>query len=58
MVLKIYGNWVPVVQRIACVLVEKGVPYEMIPVSMAKGEHKSPQYLEKQPFGQVPYVVS
>jgi hypothetical protein len=58
MVLKIYGDWVACVQRIACVLNEKGVPYETIPVSMAKGEHKSPQYLEKQPFGQVPYIVS
>ena len=58
MVLKIYGDWVACVQRIACVLNEKGVPYETIPVSMAKGEHKSPQYIEKQPFGQVPYVVS
>lgn len=58
MVLKIYGEWVACVQRIACVLNEKGVPYETIPVSMAKGEHKSPEYLEKQPFGQVPYIVS
>ena len=58
MVLKIYGDWVACVQRIACVLNEKGVPYETIPVSMAKGEHKTPQYIEKQPFGQVPYVVS
>ena len=58
MVLKIYGDWVACVQRIACVLNEKGVPYETIPVSMANGEHKSPQYLEKQPFGQVPYIVS
>ena len=24
---------------------------------MSKGEHKSPAYLEKQPFGQVPYIV-
>jgi len=54
MVLKIYFQ----PSSALCVLVEKRVPYEMIPVSMAKGEHKFPQYLEEQPFGQVPYVVS
>jgi len=58
MVLKIYGDLVASVQRIVCVLNEKDVPYETIPISLAKGEHKSPQYLEKQPFGQVPYIVS
>jgi glutathione S-transferase len=58
MVLKIYGDWLTSVQRIVCVLIEKGVPYEMIPISVAKGEHKTPQYLEKQPFGQIPYIVS
>lgn len=56
MVLKVYGDWVQSVQRVICVLIEKGVPYEMVPISMAKGEHKSPQYLEKQPFGQLPYI--
>jgi hypothetical protein len=58
MVLKIYGELVASVQRIVCVLNEKDVPYEIVPTSIPKGEHKSPQYLEKQPFGQVPYIVS
>jgi len=49
MVLKIYGDLVPGVQRIICVLNEKGVPYETISISMAKGEHKSPNILRSNP---------
>jgi glutathione S-transferase len=35
---------------------EVGVPYEFVPIDLATGEHKSPAYLEKQPFGQVPAI--
>ncbi|KAK7044188.1 hypothetical protein VNI00_007908 [Paramarasmius palmivorus] len=42
--------------RVATVLYEKQIPYEFYPVDFAKGEHKTPEYLEKQPFGQVPYI--
>lgn len=45
------------VRRVAVVLREKDVPYELVPVDLMKGEHKSPAFLEKQPFGQVPYIV-
>ncbi|KAG8910841.1 hypothetical protein FRC02_006984 [Tulasnella sp. 418] len=43
-------------QRVATVCREKGIPYQLTPVDFATGEHKSPQHLEKQPFGQVPYI--
>ncbi|KAM6490633.1 Glutathione S-transferase, C-terminal-like protein [Amanita muscaria] len=43
-------------QRVALALHEKKVPYELVPIDFAKGEHKTPAYLEKQPFGQVPYI--
>ena len=46
------------VQRVVTVLKELKVPYELKPVDFAKGEHKGPAHLEKQPFGQVPYIVS
>lgn len=42
--------------RVAAVLNEKEVPFELHVVGMA--ELKTPEYLEKQPFGQVPYIVS
>ncbi|TFK36730.1 glutathione S-transferase, partial [Crucibulum laeve] len=43
-------------RRVATVLHEKQVPFEFIEINFSKGEHKSPIFLEKQPFGQVPYI--
>ena len=60
MVLKLYGFPQPTsisVRIVAFVLREKEVPFEFIPIDYSKKEHKSPAYLEKQPFGQVPYIV-
>lgn len=34
-----------------------GVEYELIPVDLFGGEHKSPQFLQLNPLGQVPVVV-
>ena len=60
MVLKLYGS--PIsnsvsVRLVAFVLHEKKVPFEFVPIDFYKRENKSPEYLEKQPFGQVPYIV-
>ncbi|MFC5473875.1 glutathione S-transferase family protein [Paraherbaspirillum soli] len=33
-----------------------GLPYEMIDVDLRKGEHKKPEFLAKNPFGQVPVI--
>ena len=58
MVLKLYGMpQSTCTKRVATILKEKGVPYQFVPVDVASGEHKSPEYLKKQPFGQVPYIV-
>ncbi|GLB40771.1 putative glutathione [Lyophyllum shimeji] len=57
MVLKLYGH--PLFtcsQRVAVVLLEKQVPFELVEVDVAKGEHKTPKFLERQPFGQTPYI--
>jgi len=57
MVLKLFGMPMSTcTRRVAVVLVEKKVPFEFVPVDGAKAEHKSAAYLEKQPFGQVPYI--
>ncbi|KAJ7710991.1 glutathione S-transferase [Mycena olivaceomarginata] len=37
-------------------LVEKHVPYEHVPVNMDAKEHKTPEYMAKHPFGQVPMI--
>ena len=58
MVLKLYGGYrSPWVRLVAAVLLEKQVPYELVSVDFASREHKSPEYLAKHPFGQVPYIV-
>ncbi|KLO20037.1 glutathione S-transferase-like protein [Schizopora paradoxa] len=43
--------------RVAVVLKEKGIPFELKSVDLFTGEHKSPEFLAKQPFGQVPVLV-
>ncbi|TYH45227.1 hypothetical protein ES332_D11G250500v1 [Gossypium tomentosum] len=42
------------VSRVLACLIEKDVQFQLIPVNMSKGEHKSPDFLKIQPFGQVP----
>lgn len=57
MVLKLYGSpFSTCTKRVATILHEKKVPFEIYPVNLAAGEHKTPSYLEKQPFGVVPYI--
>ncbi|KAM6499649.1 putative glutathione S-transferase [Amanita muscaria] len=57
MVLKLVGSPTSTnSQRVAIVLHEKNVPYELVPIDMGKREQKAPAYVEKQPFGQVPYI--
>ena len=58
MVLKLYGSpWSTCTRRVTTILYEKQLPYELIPIDFFKGEHKSEEYLQKQPFGLVPYIV-
>ncbi|KAJ7067533.1 thioredoxin-like protein [Mycena amicta] len=57
MVLKLYGmTFSSNTRRVACTLIEKQVPFELVNINLAGGENKSPAYMEKQPFGQVPYI--
>ena len=58
MVLKLYGIYgSPWVCLVAAVCHEKQVPFELVSVDYYSKEHKSPEYLEKHPFGQIPYIV-
>ncbi|KAI3609800.1 glutathione s-transferase [Moniliophthora roreri] len=57
MVLKLYGRATATCTlRVAVVLYEKQIPYEFHAIDLFKGEQKTPEYLEKQPFGQIPYI--
>jgi glutathione S-transferase len=40
--------------RVQVVLEELGREYELVPVSLGAGEHKTPEHLARQPFGKVP----
>ncbi|KAL6306985.1 glutathione transferase [Sparassis latifolia] len=58
MVLKLHGFTLSTcTRRVAMVLKEKNVPYELVPVDLSKREHKAAAYTAVQPFGQVPYIV-
>ncbi|EFJ34604.1 hypothetical protein SELMODRAFT_142654 [Selaginella moellendorffii] len=57
MAIKIYG--IPMstcTGRVLYTLKEKSLDYELVPVNLATGEHKHPQFLAKQPFGQIPVL--
>ncbi|KAF7972944.1 hypothetical protein HWV62_16506 [Athelia sp. TMB] len=57
MVLTLYGSPISTcTKRVAVVLKEKDIPFNFVPIDLAKGEHKAPEFLKKQPFGQVPYI--
>ncbi|KAF8156631.1 glutathione S-transferase [Crassisporium funariophilum] len=56
MVFKVYGAWTVCTHRVLCVLKEKDVPYELTIIDFSVGEHKSPGFLAKQPYGQTPYI--
>jgi glutathione S-transferase len=59
MALKLHGSPTPYSQptiRVLHILKEKNIPFEFIPIDMRAGQHKSPEHLEKQPFGQLPFI--
>nr|UZF66168.1 glutathione S-transferase family Phi subgroup protein [Chrysanthemum x morifolium] len=55
MAIKLHGAvGSPAAHRALAALYEKDVDFEFVPISFAKGEHKSPSFLALNPFGQVP----
>jgi glutathione S-transferase len=55
MVLKLHGiKGSTCTQRVLTALYEKEVPFELVTVDFAKGEHKSEKHMKMQPFGKVP----
>lgn len=43
-------------KRVASILKEKNLSYEIIPIILAEKANTTPEYLERQPFGQVPVL--
>ncbi|KAF8172241.1 glutathione S-transferase [Mycena galopus ATCC 62051] len=58
MVLKLYALTFPAggTAIVALALWEKQIPFEFVPISLDAKDHKTPQYLAKNPFGQVPVI--
>ncbi|KAF6174607.1 hypothetical protein GIB67_006259 [Kingdonia uniflora] len=57
MVVKVYGPiGAACPQRVVACLLEKGVEFEIVNVDLQSGEHKKPEFLARQPFGQVPAI--
>ncbi|KAI9573208.1 glutathione S-transferase [Boletus coccyginus] len=57
MVLKIHGFPLSTCTRlVALICKEKGIPYELVVVDLKKREHKNPEFIKIQPFGQIPYI--
>jgi glutathione S-transferase len=59
MVLKLYAfDHSTHAKAVAMALIEKGVPFEVVTVDLLKGENHKPEFLAKNPYGNVPYLVS
>ncbi|KAG9032901.1 hypothetical protein FRB95_000835, partial [Tulasnella sp. JGI-2019a] len=55
--MKVHGGpRAPCTQRIKVVAYEKGVELDIVICNVATKEYKSAAWLEKQPFGQIPYL--
>ncbi|KAF8214853.1 glutathione S-transferase [Mycena galopus ATCC 62051] len=56
-ILKLYGAKIGGgTRRVVTVLHELKVPFELIQIDLMAGEHKTPAFMENQPFGQIPYI--
>ncbi|GKB26408.1 glutathione S-transferase F11 [Tanacetum coccineum] len=57
MVVKVYGSIrAACPQRVMACLMEFDVDFELIHVDLDSNEHKQPDFLQKQPFGQIPVI--
>lgn len=55
--IKIYGAKMSSAGRCMWLLEELNQPYEVVPVDMRAGQHKSPEYLALNPNGKVPVMI-
>uniref|UniRef100_A0A0E0CCN0 glutathione transferase n=1 Tax=Oryza meridionalis TaxID=40149 RepID=A0A0E0CCN0_9ORYZ len=55
--LRVYGMALsPNVVRVATVLNEKGLDFDLVPVDLRTAAHKQPDFLALNPFGQIPVL--
>jgi glutathione S-transferase len=55
--IKLYGSPMSTCTRkVLATLHETNTPFEIIAIDVMKGEHKQPEHMARQPFGQVPAI--
>ncbi|XP_052163087.1 glutathione S-transferase 4-like [Oryza glaberrima] len=55
--MKVYGWLVsPWMAKVLVCLEEAGVEYEVVPLSLTNGDHRRPEHLARNPFGQIPVL--
>jgi glutathione S-transferase len=55
--MKVYGHPMSTCTRkVLTALAEKGADYEFEMVDLGKGQHKAPEHMARQPFGQIPVL--
>lgn len=55
--MKVYGHpFSTCTRKVLTTLAETETPHEFVLVDFAKGEHKQPPHMARQPFGQVPAI--
>jgi glutathione S-transferase len=55
--MKLYGSGnTPNPRKVKIVLAEKAINYEMVELDLMNGEHKTPEFLQKNPLGRVPVL--
>ena len=55
--MKLYGSGnTPNPRKVKIVLAEKAIDYEMVELDLMSGEHKTPEFLQKNPHGRVPVL--
>lgn len=56
--MKLYGYWrSSAVYRVRIALHYKGIPFEVVPINLLKGEQRDPSYRDVNPQGLVPTLV-
>jgi glutathione S-transferase len=56
--MKIFGNPISTcTRRVTATLHEKQAKFDFVTIDFAKGEHKGPENLARQPFGQIPSLT-
>ncbi|XP_006645873.2 glutathione S-transferase 4-like [Oryza brachyantha] len=55
--MKVYGWLVsPWMAKVLLCLEEAGVDYQVVPLSLSDGDHRRPEHLARNPFGQIPVL--